>query len=119
MSDGEEMLGRRDIEIRGYIPDVLHLPADEIELAIIRAVGRTGVDVLFSTTSFGEVFTHKRHGFSREEDRVYVTGISPVLADVAAHHRRLRGDRGGRFYLKDRECVDADSKRVFAILTSA
>lgn len=88
--------------------------ADAIELPIIRAISMTvsqGASQ-FGVSPNGAVFTADANGWTIGR-RVDVTGLSPVLDEVADIFNQIRGGTGGRFYESDDKFFNADGRRTF------
>jgi len=69
------------------------------ELLIMRAVQRTRPAGQFSVTRRGDVFTSSSFGYTQSEDRLYVSGLSPLIYDLGLMYWVHRERAGGRFML--------------------
>lgn len=65
----------------------------------MRAVQRTRPSGQFSVTRHGSVFTSSKHGYTQIEDRLYVSGLSPLIYDLGLMYWLHRERAGGRFML--------------------
>lgn len=75
----------------------------------MRALAMTGHDRQFGVTPRAEVFASRNHGYTHEDQRVYVTHLSPLIADIGWEFNRFRDGEGGRFYESNGTVVDAHS----------
>jgi hypothetical protein len=91
--------------------------APEVEVLICRLLSATGTTRQYGVTTRGFVFTAAANGFSKEPERIYLSGLSPLLDDLEQCFFEFReGGRvdGGRFYERGAKAFDARSGLVFA-----
>jgi hypothetical protein len=93
--------------------DPIPVPADPIELLIVRAVSMTFPAAQFGVSPNGEVFTAYGNGWTMNGPRFYVTRLSWLLDEAADVFNHRRGGRGGRFYERDGSFFMADGKATF------
>jgi hypothetical protein len=74
---------------------------DPIELRVMRSLATTHPKGQFAVAKTGATFTASTKGFSRETDRIYLTGLSPLIDAIGAFMFEFREDTdqgiGGRF----------------------
>lgn len=93
--------------------DAVDIPADPIELLIVRALAMTYPAAQFGVSPNGEVFTAHGNGWTKDGPRIYVTRLSWLLDEAADVFNHLRRGRGGRFYERDGAFFLADGKVIF------
>jgi hypothetical protein len=93
--------------------DPLLVPADPIELLIVRAVAMTHGAAQFGVSPNGAVFTAMGEGWTIRGPRVDVTRLSWLLDEAADIVQQLRSGRGGRFYERGGRFFLADGKTTF------
>lgn len=94
------------------------LSCDIPELAVVQLLSRTAPENQFSVTPDGDVFAGHLLGYHYENDRFYVTALSPILDDAADLLLARSGGAGGRMYVrrKLRLVEQADGKTTLAKL---
>lgn len=94
------------------------ISCDIPELAVVQLLARTAPDNQFSVTPGGDVFAGYLSGHHYENDRFYVTALSPLLDDAADLLLARSGGAGGRMYVhrKTRLIEEADGKTTLAKL---
>jgi ribosomal protein L24 len=97
---------------------VRDIPCDDAELVIIRLLSLTLPDLQFSVTPDGHAFTGRRRGYHGEEDRMYVSALSPVIDAAADAVLDATAGAGGRVYVHAhaRLVEGAADRRVLARL---
>lgn len=88
----------------------LTVPADPVELVIVRAVSMTTGAAQFGVSPDGSTFTAHGDGWTIRGPRVDVTRLSWLLDEVADIVQQIRGGRGGRFYERDGRFFLADGR---------
>lgn len=87
------------------------IDVDPIELRIMRALAATHPKGQFAVAKTGAIFTAMTKGFSRERDRIYLTGLSPLIDAIGAFVYEFREETdigiGGRFFEIDGWILDA------------
>jgi hypothetical protein len=73
-------------------------PDVSAELLIVRAISAQSNPAAFGVTSDGAVYTTDTPRWSDTAHAVFVTGLSPVLDEIADIFRHLTAGEGGRFY---------------------
>ena len=88
---------------------------------MVQLLSRTAPENQFSVTPDGDVFAGNLLGYHYENDRVYVTTLSPILDDAADLLLARSGGAGGRMYVhrKRRLIEPADGKSTLAKLNVA
>lgn len=88
----------------------LVVPADPVELVIVRAVAMTTGAGQFGVSPNGAIFTAEDPGWTIHKRRVDVTRLSWLLDEAADILQQIRGGRGGRFYERDGRFFLADGR---------
>lgn len=111
-----EPLARWKLSVLAGPPALPALESELEEVLIFRALARTGDDRQFGVTPRSEIFASRSHGYTHENERLYITGLSPLIDDVAWHFNAWRSGTGGRLYESHDMIVDAAShRRVFLL----
>ena len=76
----------------------LVVPADPVELVIVRAVAMTHGAAQFGVSPNGAIFTAEGDGWTIRGPRVDVTRVSWLLDEAADILQDVRRGKGGRFY---------------------
>lgn len=88
--------------------------ADEAETIIVRALSLTRRSAQFTISPNGAVFATEQNGWTIDGQRIYVSGLSPLIDDAADILQQMRDRSGGRMYFTDQnEFIRADSKLSF------
>lgn len=95
------------VEPSGLLRGAPVLDTDPVELLIIRELAVTSPAKQFGVTPAGTVFTASTFGKSQEHERLYVSGLSPLLDTVAEIFNGQRQGAGGRFFESDGLILDA------------
>lgn len=90
----------------------LVVPADPIELVIVRAVSMTIGAAQFGVSPDGSIFTAHGDGWTIRGPRVDVTRLSWLLDEAADILQNIRRGRGGRFYERNGKFFLADGRTV-------
>lgn len=90
----------------------LVVPADPIELVIVRAVSMTTGAAQFGVSPDGSIFTAHGDGWTIRGPRVDVTRLSWLLDEAADILQDIRRGRGGRFYERNGKFFLADGRTV-------
>lgn len=90
----------------------LIVPADPIELVIVRAVSMTTGAAQFGVSPDGSIFTARGDGWTIRGPRVDVTRLSWLLDEAADTLQQIRRGRGGRFYERNGKFFLADGRTV-------
>ena len=90
----------------------LVVPADPIELVIVRAVSMTIGAAQFGVSPDGSIFTAHGDGWTIRGPRVDVTRLSWLLDEAADILQDIRRGRGGRFYERNGKFFLADGRTV-------
>lgn len=105
------------IEPTGNRRGVPVLAIDPVEILIMRELAATSPSRQFGVTPHGVVFTASTNGKSREDQRLYLEGLSRALDSVVDLFMQLRLGEGGRFYEHEGAIVyPAARRRVLMIL---
>lgn len=120
--DGENAPALRR-RFKNKVPEVvlagaLHVEADPAELLLVRAFALTTGAAQFGVTPQGAVFATDVDGYSRDPERRYLSGLSPLLDDAGDIVIYLKDGRGGRFFERDAGFFLADGRRTFMRVTS-
>lgn len=85
---------------------------------ILRMLSNT-TDHQFSVTQRqARVFAGDLRGYHREDERLYVTGLSPIIDEAVDLLHGLSAGRGGRFYVND-GCVERAHDRSAMLAIAA
>lgn len=97
---------------------VRDIRCDEPELVIVRLLSLTLPELQFSVTPDGYAFTGRRRGYHEEDNRVYVSALSPVIDAAADAALDATGGAGGRIYVHAHARIveGAADRRVLARL---
>lgn len=95
------------VEPSGRLRGAPVLDVDPVELLIIRELAATSPAAQFGATPTGTVFTASTFGKSKEHERLYLSGLSPLLDTVAEIFNTQRSGEGGRFFESEGRIVDA------------
>lgn len=88
--------------------------ADEAELLIIRALGLTVGAVQLTVVPIGACFATLNNGWTMKHERVYISGLSPLIDDASYILNRMRDGEGGRmFFTADDHFIDARGRQPF------
>ena len=83
----------------------------------MRELAATSPSRQFGVTPHGAVFTASTYGKSREDQRLYLEGLSRALDSVVDTFMLFRLGEGGRFYEDDGAVIfPAARNRVFMML---
>ena len=77
------------------------LPADPVELLIVRAISSTVGVAMFGVTADGAVFTTDNGAWDEDSRALFVTNLSPLLDEATDIFHHLTGAAGGRFIEHD------------------
>lgn len=88
----------------------LVVPADPVELVIVRAVAMTKGAAQFGVSPNGAIFTAEGDGWTIRGPRVDVTRVSWLLDEAADILQTIRRGRGGRFYERNGRFFLADGR---------
>jgi hypothetical protein len=97
----------------------LVVPADPVELVIVRAVAMTEGAAQFGVSPNGAIFTAEGDGWTIRGARVDVTRLSWLLDEAADILQQIRHGRGGRFYERDGRFFLADDKTTILEVVDA
>lgn len=104
------------VEPSGRLRGAPVLDADPVELLIIRELAVTSPAAQFGVTPAGTIFTASTFGKSKEHERLYLSGLSPLLDTVAEILNEQRSGEGGRFFESEGLILDAaDDKAVIRL----
>lgn len=88
--------------------------ADQAEILIVRALSLTRGECQFTVTPNGAVFASDGNGWTIDRERVFVSGLSPLIDDAADILRQMRGPNGGRmFFDREDSFLNAHGRRRF------
>lgn len=99
-----------------------HFEAPLEEHIILTTVAATWPSSVICVNPSRKVFTHPHHGRSREDQRVYIAGFSPLIDDLAQYFFEYRHGRssidGGRFYVTSDVMHDAATQERLASISA-
>lgn len=92
--------------------------ADEAEILIVRAIAVTNGDSQFTMSPNGAVFSTDGNGWTINQERIYISGLSLLVDDAADILQQMRNSEGGRmFFTRDAKFINAPTKRAFLSVT--
>lgn len=91
--------------------------SDEAERIIVRVLAMTRGDAQFTVSPSGACFATENNGWTKDKERIYISGLSPLIDDAAYILNQMRRNTGGRmFFTRSDEFLDALSRRAFLTL---
>jgi hypothetical protein len=94
-----------------------------VEQLIMRVLSLTSPARQYGVSKNMLVFTTSANGWSRDAERVWLAGLSPLIDDVGQFYAEWRraedGHLGGRFFERDGIVFDATNHRTLVRLEPA
>jgi hypothetical protein len=94
------------------------VPADPVELLIVRAISTSSEMAQFGVAPAGAVFTTDANEWTAQSRCVFVGGLSPVLDQATEVVNRGRPGTEGRFFERGGRFLDANGTTFFEVQSS-
>jgi hypothetical protein len=98
------------------------MTVDQIELLIMRTLALTSPAHQYAVSKSLHVFATAVNGYSKDDERVWMSGLSPLVDDVGQFYadwrRQLDGHIGGRFFERDGHVFDGPGRTKLLTLST-